>query len=106
MRTIAQYSIRDPNGSDAQMISEEPGAGRASMSGSMLGMGRMEPASLKASLKTDPKKTKTMMSQSGSASSLETATTTATITTRTTVLSKHPRKPTTQPESRRRTSRP
>ena len=49
MRTIAQYSIRDPNGSDAQMISEEPGAGRASMSGSMLGMGRMGPASLKAS---------------------------------------------------------
>jgi acyl-CoA synthetase (AMP-forming)/AMP-acid ligase II len=49
MRTIAQYSIRDPNGSDAHMISEEPGAGRVSMSGSMLGMGRMEPASLKAS---------------------------------------------------------
>lgn len=32
------------------------------------------PASLKASLETDPKKTKTMMSQSGSASSLETQT--------------------------------
>jgi hypothetical protein len=49
MRSIAQYSIRDPNGSDVQMISEEPGAGRASMSGSMLGMGRMGPASMKAS---------------------------------------------------------
>jgi hypothetical protein len=49
MRSIAQYSIRDPNGSDAQMISEEPGAGRASMSGSMMGMGRTGPASLKAS---------------------------------------------------------
>jgi hypothetical protein len=45
MRTIAQYSIRDPNGQDAQMISEEPGP-RASMSGSMLG--RMGPTSLKA----------------------------------------------------------
>ena len=48
MRSIAQYSIRDPNGSDAHMISEEPGAGRASM-GSMMGMGRMGPSSLKAS---------------------------------------------------------
>ncbi|CAA9960775.1 acetyl-CoA synthetase protein [Pyrenophora teres f. maculata] len=48
MRSIAQYSIRDPNGSDAHMISEEPGAGRASM-GSMMGMSRMGPSSLKAS---------------------------------------------------------
>lgn len=42
MRTIAQYSIRDPNGQDSlgqMMISEEP-AGRASMSMSMSGMPR------------------------------------------------------------------
>lgn len=47
MRTIAQYSIRDPNGQDSQMmITEEPGP-RASMTGSMLGrMGG--PASIKA----------------------------------------------------------
>lgn len=45
MRTIAQYSIRDPNGSDAQMISEEP-AGRASTSTFMRG-----PASTKGSLR-------------------------------------------------------
>ncbi|KAF2997948.1 hypothetical protein E8E13_005785 [Curvularia kusanoi] len=43
MRTIAQYSIRDPNGSDVQMISEEP-AGRASTSTFMRG-----PASTRAS---------------------------------------------------------
>lgn len=48
MRSIAQYSIRDPNGQDAQMISEEPGPSRVSMSGSMLGMGRPGPASLRA----------------------------------------------------------
>ena len=47
MRSIAQYSIRDPNGQDAQMISEEP-APRPSISGSMHGLGRMGPASLKA----------------------------------------------------------
>jgi hypothetical protein len=42
MRTIAQYSIRDPNGSENQMmISEEP-AGRASMSMSMRGPGSMK----------------------------------------------------------------
>lgn len=45
MRTIAQYSIRDPNGSDAQMISEEP-VGRASTSTFMRG-----PASTKGSLR-------------------------------------------------------
>ena len=48
MRSIAQYSIRDPNGQDTQMISEEPGPSRVSMSGSMLGMGRPGPASLRA----------------------------------------------------------
>lgn len=45
MRTIAQYSIRDPNGSEAQMISEEP-AGRSSTSTFMRG-----PASTKGSLR-------------------------------------------------------
>lgn len=46
MRTIAQYSIRDPNGSEAQMmISEEP-VGRASTSTFMRG-----PASTKGSLR-------------------------------------------------------
>lgn len=45
MRTIAQYSIRDPNGSDAQMISEEP-VGRTSTSTFMRG-----PASTKGSLR-------------------------------------------------------
>lgn len=50
MRTIAQYSIRDPNGHDAQMmISEEP-AGRTStsMSGMMRAGG---PPSIKGSLR-------------------------------------------------------
>ena len=45
MRTIAQYSIRDPNGSDAQMISEEP-VGRTSTSNFMRG-----PASTRGSLR-------------------------------------------------------
>jgi hypothetical protein len=45
MRTIAQYSIRDPNGSDVQMISEEP-MGRTSTSTFMRG-----PASTKGSLR-------------------------------------------------------
>lgn len=45
MRTIAQYSIRDPNGSESQMISEEP-VGRASTSTFMRG-----PASTKDSLR-------------------------------------------------------
>ena len=45
MRTIAQYSIRDPNGSDAQMISEEPDR-RTSTSTFMRG-----PASTKGSLR-------------------------------------------------------
>jgi hypothetical protein len=45
MRTIAQYSIRDPNGSDVQMISEEPDR-RASTSTFMRG-----PASTKGSLR-------------------------------------------------------
>ncbi|KAJ4991892.1 hypothetical protein SVAN01_02742 [Stagonosporopsis vannaccii] len=45
MRTIAQYSIRDPNGSENQMISEEP-VGRASTSTFMRG-----PASTKGSLR-------------------------------------------------------
>src|SRR5690242_17781266 len=45
MRTIAQYSIRDPNGSESQMISEEP-VGRASTSTFMRG-----PASTKGSLR-------------------------------------------------------
>ena len=46
MRTIAQYSIRDPNGSDVQMmISEEP-AGRSSTSTFMRG-----PASTKGSMR-------------------------------------------------------
>ncbi|KAJ4362647.1 hypothetical protein N0V95_001355 [Ascochyta clinopodiicola] len=45
MRTIAQYSIRDPNGSDVQMISEEP-VGRTSTSTFMRG-----PASTKGSLR-------------------------------------------------------
>ncbi|KAF1837423.1 acetyl-CoA synthetase-like protein [Decorospora gaudefroyi] len=57
MRSIAQYSIRDPNAGEMGMgISEEPGQGRQSMSGSMMGMGRMSvsgmgggAASLKAS---------------------------------------------------------
>jgi hypothetical protein len=58
MRTIAQYSIRDPNAGEMGMgmgISEEGGQGRQSMSGSMMGMGRMSmsgmggPASIKAS---------------------------------------------------------
>jgi hypothetical protein len=45
MRTIAQYSIRDPSGSDAQMISEEPDR-RTSTSTFMRG-----PASTKGSLR-------------------------------------------------------
>lgn len=45
MRTIAQYSIRDPNGSDPQMISEEP-VGRNSTSTFMRG-----PASTKGSMR-------------------------------------------------------
>lgn len=47
MRTIAQYSIRDPNGSDTQMISEEP-VGRASTSTFMRGPGSTK-GSLRAS---------------------------------------------------------
>lgn len=47
MRTIAQYSIRDPNGSDVQMISEEP-VGRTSTSTFMRG-----PASTKGSLRAN-----------------------------------------------------
>lgn len=50
MRTIAQYSIRDPNGPENQMmISEEP-AGRASMSMS-IGGGGIRAGSTKGSLK-------------------------------------------------------
>lgn len=45
MRTIAQYSIRDPNGSDVQMISEEPDR-RTSTSTFMRG-----PASTKGSMR-------------------------------------------------------
>lgn len=51
MRTIAQYSIRDPNGLENQMmISEEP-MGRQSMSMS-IGGGMRGPGSTKGSLKT------------------------------------------------------
>lgn len=50
MRTIAQYSIRDPNGQDAQMISEEP-AGRMSMSANSIMRAGGAAPSLKGSVR-------------------------------------------------------